>query len=216
MEPLLLSGVKLSKAVTIGGKAVTGGTWISCFCSGCSSSSPQETSGCPLFRTCRAVSCLCTGPQTLYICYRQMRSTVTLPSWLCTCSLRTSRVLNLEASEKKFTTRIDQGNWDYVHPTLRVKGYPIFRDPSVLTTYRFLFSIPQAQWSPNIFVCLPYSQNFFEHPPPVYTYLFICNYNHIQHMSKIMYIINRKSHYNGRNRSTQKIEVVNGEENEYN
>lgn len=33
-------------------------------------------------------------------------------------------------------------------------------------------------------------------------------------MSKIMYIINRNSRYNGSNRSTQKIEAVKGEEND--
>lgn len=32
-------------------------------------------------------------------------------------------------------------------------------------------------------------------------------------MSKIMYVINRHSHYNGNNRPTQKIEITKGEEN---
>lgn len=59
---------------------------------------------------------------------------LTLTHFATASALWKLQALNLEASEKKFTTRIGQENWEYVHPTLRVKGCPIFRDSLVLTT----------------------------------------------------------------------------------
>lgn len=121
----------------IGGKTVRGDTRISCFGFHWSSSSPQEPS--PLV----APQTACAGwpaasdrgsDASTFAAGRWCQQLLTLTHFAIASPLRKLQALNLEASKKKSTTRIGQGNWDYVHPTLRVKGCPIFRDPLVLST----------------------------------------------------------------------------------
>lgn len=114
-----------------------GAVQISCFCFLWSSSSPQESSFL-LVAPHSAVSCSydasAQGYRYLYICCRQTGRTVTHPNSVChsLCSIRTSQVLTLKASEKRFT--IGQGKWEYVHCMLGVKGCLISKCPSALIT----------------------------------------------------------------------------------